>query len=82
VLAAQANEQLVNAVTKYAKEARLRQGDPDSVRAPAVDVLKNSLTISAPPDPKGSEELTRIVALMRAHTAAGSIVRTGSAASA
>ena len=65
VLAAQANEQLVNAVTKYAKEARRF----DKVSLPGAerrqfDVLKNSLTMSAPPDPKESEELTQIVASM------------------
>ncbi len=65
VLAAQANEQLVNAVTKYAKEARRF----DKVMLPASErrqltVLKNSLTISAPPDPKEAEELTRLVASM------------------
>ena len=38
VLAAQANEQLVNAVTKYAKEARrFDKVVPACVRAPAAD---------------------------------------------
>ena len=65
MLAAQANEQLVTAVTKYAKEARRF----DKVMLPASErrqltVLKNSLTMSAPPDPKEAEELTRLVASM------------------
>jgi peptidyl-dipeptidase A len=65
LLAAHANELLVNAVTKHAKDARRFDG----VQLPAsdrrqFDVLKNSLTMSAPPDPKEAEELTRLVASM------------------
>jgi peptidyl-dipeptidase A len=65
LLAARANELLVNASTKYAKEARRF----DRVQLPAsdrrqLDVLKNSLTMSAPPDPREAEELTRLVASM------------------
>ena len=64
-LAAQANEQLVNAVTKYAKEAR--RFDKVTLSASErrqLTVLKNSLTMSAPPDPKEAEELSRLVASM------------------
>ena len=52
LLAAHANELLVNAVTKYAKDARRFDGLqlPASERR-QFDVLKNSLTMSAPPDP-------------------------------
>jgi peptidyl-dipeptidase A len=65
LLAAHANELLVNAVTKYAKDARRF----DAVQLPAserrqFDVLENSLTMSAPPDPSEAEELTRLVASM------------------
>jgi peptidyl-dipeptidase A len=65
LLAAHANELLVNAVTKYAKDARRFDG----VQLPAserrqFDVLKNSLSMSAPPDPREAEELTRLVASM------------------
>jgi peptidyl-dipeptidase A len=65
VLAARANELLVNATTKYAKEARRF----DAVTLPAIerrqlDVLKKSLTMTAPPDPEEAEELTRLVASM------------------
>src|SRR6266545_2259349 len=65
VLNAQANEQLVNAVTKYAKQARRF----DKVTLPPLErremtVLKNSITVSAPPDPKEAEELTRLLAAM------------------
>src|SRR5262245_15902323 len=82
VLAAQANEQLVNAVTKYAKDARRF----DKVTLlPAerrqFDVLKNSLTMSAPPDPKESEELTRIVASMEGAYGSGKYCPNGANAS-
>jgi peptidyl-dipeptidase A len=65
LLNAQANEQLVNAVTKYAKAARRFDG----VTLPPLEqremqVLKNSLTVSAPADPKEAEELTRLLASM------------------
>ena len=65
VLNAQANEQLVNAVTKYAKQARRF----DKVTLPPLErremtVLKNSITVSAPPDSKEAEELTRLLASM------------------
>jgi peptidyl-dipeptidase A len=64
-MAADASEALVNALTRYAKEA-VRF---DAVQLPPLerrqfDVLKNSLTMSAPPDPKEAEELARIVASM------------------
>jgi peptidyl-dipeptidase A len=64
-LAAQSNEVLLNALTKYAKEARRFDG----LALPAgerrqMDVLKNSLTMSAPADPREAEELTRLVASM------------------
>ena len=64
-MAADANEALVNALTKYAKASSRFDG----VTLPAADrrqlvVLRNSLTMSAPPEPKEAEELTRIVASM------------------
>src|SRR5689334_20288244 len=65
LLAARANELLVNASTRYAKEARRFDGLqlPESDRR-QLEVLKNQLTMSAPPDPKDAEELTRLVASM------------------
>jgi peptidyl-dipeptidase A len=59
---AQANEQLTNAVTKYAKEARRfdRLSLPPLERR-EMQVLKNSLTVSAPPDPKEAEELAQLL---------------------
>src|SRR5262245_31010857 len=82
ILAAQANEQLVNAVTKYAKDARRF----DKVALPPAerrqfDVLKNSLTISAPPDPKEAEEVTRIVASMEGAYGSGKYCPNGASAS-
>ena len=64
-IAAEANAALVSAATRYALEARRF----DAVTLPPeerrqLDVLKNSLTMSAPPDPKEAEELTRLVASM------------------
>jgi peptidyl-dipeptidase A len=64
-MAAEANEALVNAQTRYAREASRFE----AVELPPADrrqlvVLKNTLTMSAPPDSKESEELTRIVAGM------------------
>jgi len=72
VLNAQANEQLVNAVTKYAKGARRF----DAVTLPPLErremqVLENSLTVSAPPDPKEAEELTRLLASMEGKYGSG-----------
>ena len=65
-MAAQANEALVNAATRYARDASRF----DKVTLPAaerrqMDVLKNSLTMSAPPNPKESEELTQLMQKLR-----------------
>ena len=65
IMAAQANEALVNAQTAYAKAAFAF----DKVQVPPehrrqLDLLKNSLTMSAPPDPKEAEALTRLVSAM------------------
>ena len=64
-MAAETNEALVNALTKYAQAASRF----DSVQLPdferrQLEVLKHSLTMSAPPDPKEAEELTQLVASM------------------
>ena len=64
-MAAQANEALVTASTNYAKQAFIF----DKVQVSPAErrqlyLLKNSLTMSAPPDPKEAEELTRLVASM------------------
>jgi peptidyl-dipeptidase A len=72
VMAAQANEALVGASTAFATEAFRF----DKVQVPAgqrrqLYLLKNSLTMSAPPDPKEAEELTRLVASMEGAYGAG-----------
>ena len=64
-MAAQANEALVNLSTRYAKEAvRFDKVQVTPVERRQLYLLKNSLTMSAPPDPKEAEELTRLVASM------------------
>jgi peptidyl-dipeptidase A len=65
-IAAEADEAYTAAITRYAKAASRF----DNVDLPAADrrqlvVLKNSLTVSAPPDPKEAEELSRLVASMQ-----------------
>ena len=64
-MAADASEALVNALTRYAREAsRFDAVDlPPSERRQLI-VLKNSLTMSAPPEAKEAEELARLVAGM------------------
>jgi peptidyl-dipeptidase A len=72
VMAAQANEALVNAQTRYAKEAARFdrvQVAPELRRQ--LDLLKSSLTLSAPPDPKEAEEVTRLVASMESTYGSG-----------
>jgi peptidyl-dipeptidase A len=65
VMAAQANEALVNAQTRYARQAARFdnvQVAPELRRQ--LDLLKSALTLAAPPDPKEAEEVTRLVASM------------------
>jgi peptidyl-dipeptidase A len=65
ILAAQANERQIAAAVAYAKEAARFDGlalPGDLARK--MTLLKLSLTLAAPSDPKESEELTRIVASM------------------
>ncbi|MBA2258359.1 MAG: M2 family metallopeptidase [Acidobacteria bacterium] len=64
-MAAQANEVLVTAATNYAKEAfRFDKVEVSPLERRQLYLLKNSLTMSAPPDPKEAEELTQLVASM------------------
>jgi peptidyl-dipeptidase A len=72
VMAAQANEALVNAQTSYAKQAFAFdkvQASPEERRQ--LYLLKNSLTMASPPDPKEAEELTRLVASMESAYGSG-----------
>src|SRR5688572_1249072 len=65
VMAAQANEALVTAATGYAKDAfAFDKVQVGPVERRQLNLLKNSLTIAAPPEPKEGEELTRLVASM------------------
>ncbi len=65
IMAAQANEALVHAQTEYAKAAvRYDRVQVSPEQRRQLYLLKNSLTMSAPPDPKEAEELTRLVASM------------------
>ena len=65
-MAAQANEALLAAATAVRRRRRRASTacscPPHDRRQ--LDVLKNSLTVAAPPDPKEAEELTRLVASM------------------
>jgi peptidyl-dipeptidase A len=64
-MSADATEALVSALTRYAREARRFDNVALSdIERRQMTVLKNSLTMSAPPDPKESEELARLVAGM------------------
>ena len=62
-MAAEANEALVSAVTDFAKQAA-KFGDvkvtPSERRQ--LDLLKNALTVAAPPDPKEAEEVSKLLA--------------------
>ncbi len=72
IMAAQANEAMVNAQTNYAKEAfRFDKVEVPPDQRRQLYVLKNSLTMSAPPDPKEAEELTRLVASMESTYGSG-----------
>jgi peptidyl-dipeptidase A len=72
VIAAQANEALVNAQTRYARQAARFddvQVAPELRRQ--LDLLKSALTLAAPPDPKEAEEVTRLVASMESAYGSG-----------
>ena len=78
VMAAQANEALVTAATNYAKESfRFDKVQVSPVERRQLNLLKNSLTIAAPPDPKEGEELTRLVASMEGTYGSGKFCSSG-----
>jgi peptidyl-dipeptidase A len=65
ILAAQANERSISATVAYAKKATRFDGlKLPGELARKMRLLKLSLTLAAPSDPKESEELTRITAGM------------------
>ncbi len=62
ILSAKLNERYIAEVVRYAKESTKFDGlQLDPVTARKIKLLKLSLTIATPSDPKESEELTRIV---------------------
>ncbi|HMC62809.1 MAG TPA: M2 family metallopeptidase [Candidatus Solibacter sp.] len=64
-IAAKLDERTIAATVRYAKEATRFDGlTLDPVTARKIKLLKLSLTIATPSDPKESEELTRIVSGM------------------
>ena len=71
-MAAQANEALVTAATNYAKDAfRFDKVQVGPSERRQLTLLKNSLTVSAPPDPKEAEEVTRLIASMESTYGSG-----------
>jgi peptidyl-dipeptidase A len=78
-MAAQANSALVNLSTSYAKEAvRFDKVQVSPVVRRQLYLLKNSLTMSAPPDPAEAEEITRLVASMEGAYGSGKYCPPGS----
>src|SRR5512145_824257 len=64
-MAAEANEAMVSAATRYAKEsATFQNAQVPATERRQLELLRTSLTMSAPPDPKEAEELTRLVTAM------------------
>ncbi|MBV8732015.1 MAG: M2 family metallopeptidase [Acidobacteriia bacterium] len=64
-VAAKLDERAINATVQYAKESTRFDGlKLDPVTARKIKLLKLSLTLATPSDPKESEELTRIAASM------------------
>ena len=65
ILSAKLDERAIAATVEYAKRSTRFDGlNLDPVTARKIKLLKLSLTIATPSDPKESEELTRIVAAM------------------
>jgi len=64
-VAAKADERVINATVDYAKQSTRFDGlNLDPVTARKIKLLKLSLTVATPADPKESEELTRILSAM------------------
>src|SRR5262245_22929378 len=62
---AEANEAYINRITDYAKRARrFDKTELTPIERRQLDVLKNSVTVSAPATPKEAQELTQILARM------------------
>ena len=71
-MAAQASEALVTAATNYAKDAfRFDKVQVSPSERRQLTLLKNSLTVAAPPDPKEAEAVTRLIASMESTYGSG-----------
>ena len=80
IIGAQANEALVNAATAFAKHAaKFQSAQVPPAERRQLDLLRTSLTMSAPPDPKESEELTRLVTSMEGAYGRGKYCANGAA---
>ena len=80
ILAAEANQAQISAVTGFAREAAQfenAQVTPSERRQ--LDMLRTSLTMLAPPDPKEAEELTRLVTSMEGTYGRGKYCPAGAA---
>ena len=65
LLSAQADEHLISASVKAAKQSAQFTGlKLDPVSARKLDLLRNSLTLAAPADPAASSEVTRLAAFL------------------
>ena len=64
-MSAQATGAFVNATTAFAKDAaRFQNTQVSGVERRQLELLRTSLTMAAPADPKAAEELSRIAAAM------------------
>jgi peptidyl-dipeptidase A len=77
-LAAQANGEYVNATTRFAKaSARFQRAEVSASERRQLDLLRTSLTMAAPDDPKEAEELARVAAAMEGAYGRGKYCPTG-----
>ena len=82
ILAALASKRAIEAAAKLAKDsAGFETADLPRELARKLELLRLSLTLAVPPDPKASEELTRLVTAMESRVWKGEGVRPGWATS-
>ena len=78
LLSAQADEQLISASVKAAKQSAKFTGlKLDPVSARKLELLRNSLTLAAPADPAASAEVTRLGAFLEGAYGKGKYCPTG-----
>lgn len=80
LIAAKADEAFTTVATKYAREAARfdELALPPGLRRP-INVLKTSLTLATPDDPKKAEEVTRITSSMQSAYGKGKYCKEGGA---